>query len=823
MRRCGWLFVTVFLCQVVSAPVSAKDTSRNNYEKLKALQRIMVLDCSAVHNVGNLHMNVTNWGVFGSYPGWQFLTNECPSAQWPANSGVEYLFCAGLWVGAKKNGIPVVSTSAYDIEFRPTTDPIDIIYEAFEGMAGGGRLPGPADDDRDGSIDEDWLNGWDDDGDGAIDEDFAAIGRQMFSCWFTDDQPQSVQIHPEHTPLHLLVRQESYQWEEERFYNFVGVEYRIKNYGTEFIEDIYIGIFADSDAGARTRENYWEDDMTGLWEGIWCAPRGDVEVPVKMSIAYFHDDDGDEGQAEGYFGVLFLGHNTDPLGETAPREIGFTSYQNFAGDLPYEKGGDPTNDFERFELLSKGGKDRNGEVARDYRALFGVGPFVSLLPDSVMVLQVAFCCGLGLNGMLDAAASATLTYEGNWFDIDGNDQTGVGGRETPLYGPVSCVEPDSCDDEQECLSAARGEIVWINADCRNELELWTNPVCPRGDATFSDYQTGVDGKETQIHWLVGTAPPPPNLRLIPGDGKITILWDNFSEITPDVSTLQIDFEGYRIWRADGWDRPLGTSILTGPSRDLWQLLEERDLVNGILPDIDFKKPLDEGGWQYEPLQYLPNRDIIIAYFEESALYAPLDTVPCPAGLSDNECDTLEAIARHNVGLEGGMEFYKYVDTNTHNGMHYFYSVTAYDHLLLDGEPIRANKYGDPSSNFVYTVPLSNAQGAQWYDTKEVYVVPNPVTRESMEPWHLNPTHEDPTGVKVEFRNLPGCRSMVRIFTLSGDMVEVLYHDGHDGNGTLPWDLVSRNGQDVTSGVYLFAVEPEDSRFPRTIGKFVVIR
>ncbi len=48
-------------------------------------------------------------------------------------------------------------------------------------------------------------------------------------------------------------------------------------------------------------------------------------------------------------------------------------------------------------------------------------------------------------------------------------------------------------------------------------------------------------------------------------------------------------------------------------------------------------------------------------------------------------------------------------------------------------------------------------------------------------------------------------------------------DGRDGSGTLPWDLVSRNGQDVTSGFCLFAVEPEDGDFPRTIGKFAVIR
>jgi hypothetical protein len=93
----------------------------------------------------------------------------------------------------------------------------------------------------------------------------------------------------------------------------------------------------------------------------------------------------------------------------------------------------------------------------------------------------------------------------------------------------------------------------------------------------------------------------------------------------------------------------------------------------------------------------------------------------------------------------------------------------------------------------------------------------------MEPWQLEPNQDDPTGIKVEFRNLPKCTSTVRIYTVAGDLVETLYHDGTAGNGTLPWDLVSRNGQDVTSGVYLFSVDPDDEKFSRTIGKFVVIR
>ncbi len=826
-----WLVIISLTVSLFWSPVSARENSEDWAEKLKDMDQIWVFDGSGIHNVGNLHMHVCNWGCFGSYPSSNWPTAEYPSAQWPGNSSTEYLYIAGLWIGAKKGGIPVVSTAAYQIEFRPPgTEDMDAkIYHAYEGIQNGSRLPSPDDDDKDGFSNEDWQNGIDDDGDGKVDEDFGAIGKQMFTCWFTDDHPQAVVANPEHTPLHLFVRQESYQWEEPQFYEFVGVEYKIKNYGSDIIEDLYVGFFADGDAGRRDREQYWTDDCTGLFEGIRCAQKGENQVPIKLSVAYFYDKDGDDGTCTGYFGIIFLGHDIDPLGENAPRKVGLTSYQNFSGDQPYENGGDPTNDFQRYELLSKTQKDRNAEVPRDYRMLMSTGPFRELAPDSSMILQVAFVCGEGLEGMLKAAASASMAFQGNWFDIDGNPQTGINGRETPVYGPANGIVPDSCDTENmEILSAARGEIIWVNNDCHEEIELWEDTRCPKGDAVFADFQTGVNGKETQIHWLVGSAPPPPNMRLIPGDNKVVILWDNFSEVTPDVSTLEFDFEGFRIWRADGWGRPLGTSVLSGPPRELWQLIEERDIVNGVSPDIDFQFPISEIrddliGWQYEPLVNLPNKAAIVDMFEESVWYFPLDTVPCPPGLTNLACDTLEALARYNLGFEGGLQYYKYIDRSVHNGMHYFYSVTAFDHLLSGGVPIRPNKYGDPASNFQYTRPISDSQEAEEYSTDEVFVVPNPATAETMAPWRLEPNMDDPTGIKVEFRNLPACESKVRIFTLSGDLVEELDHDGSSGSGTLVWDLVSRNGQNVTSGVYIFSVEPTDSRFDRAIGKFVVIR
>ena len=116
-----------------------------------------------------------------------------------------------------------------------------------------------------------------------------------------------------------------------------------------------------------------------------------------------------------------------------------------------------------------------------------------------------------------------------------------------------------------------------------------------------------------------------------------------------------------------------------------------------------------------------------------------------------------------------------------------------------------------------------AQEAWAYDDQKIYVVPNPATTESMAGWTLQPNNDDPTGVKVEFRNLPKSRGTIRVYTLAGDLVEELPFDGSGGVGTVKWDLVSRNGQDVTSGIYLYSVEPESKDFSRFVGKFVVIR
>ncbi len=820
-RRLLWIAAAAAAVTMLSIPqVLARTVVGSSPANKQAREplRVLVLGGQHVHNVGELHIHVSNWGMFGSWPGAGQTFSESPSAQWPAGSGVEYLFEAGLWVGAMKGGVPAVSTATHPVisEFLPTQDPRDIMYTSAEGARGGNRLPSrSADDDGDGAIDEDWLNGRDDDSDGKTDEDFAAVSKQMFSCWYTDDQPAAIQRNPRHNPLGIMVRQESYQWEEDRFDDFVGINYWITNVGNDVLEDIFIGFFADCDAGSRETENYYEDDATGFHSNrAFCTNLG----TIAMDVAYTYDADGDDGNTTGYFGVLFLGHTTDPTGESAPERVSIHAYANFAGSQSFEESGDPETDFQRYQLLSTRIIERDAPVPRDYRMLLSAGPFNELLPGSTLVFQVAFVIGEGLRGLELNASAAQLTYNGAWFDLDQDPFTGVAGRETPVPGPIT-ISVDTCREETRAPREwQRREPLWINNDCADEA--LARIACNFTDADSNMFMTGVGGKESQIHWIVGTAPPPPSMRIDANSGAgIVVYWDNFSETVPDVKTLDYDFEGYRLWRADEWGRPIGTTARTGPSHDLWKLLFQTDVINNLGEDTGLNLH------RYEPL--VPNimtaarRDDLVRAMVEHLQEFPGADPPCPPGVTNAVCDTLGTLAGWQLGLSSGRQYYRYIDRSVHLGRPYFYSVTALDHVQDEQGHLATGKAGDPASNFTFVEPRSSAQSDYAYQPGEIYVVPNPATAESMAPWRLAPNNADPTGIKVEFRNLPRSRGTIRIYTVSGDLVVDLPFDGSAGNGTVEWDLVSRNGQEVTSGIYLFSVRADG--FDRKIGKFAVIR
>jgi hypothetical protein len=172
------------------------------------------------------------------------------------------------------------------------------------------------------------------------------------------------------------------------------------------------------------------------------------------------------------------------------------------------------------------------------------------------------------------------------------------------------------------------------------------------------------------------------------------------------------------------------------------------------------------------------------------------------------------LAEVDTGLEG-IGKYSFVDENVKNGFSYWYSVTAYDSTGGGEDPV-VYHYGKYTQNKTLVIPHSGVQD----NLDKVWVVPNPyVNHEYMARWNLEPNEEDPTGEKICFQNLPR-DSVVRIYSLGGELVQTLYPDADEIGGDACWNMISRNNQIIVSGVYLYHV---DSPVGEQVGKFAIIK
>ena len=755
------------------------------------------------HDVGKFTLQVPNLGFFG---------NPYIESLSLGYKGGEYLYVAGLWVGAlDEDNIPRVSTAAYDTEFRPSLSPVDVVYRAYEGIQGGRRF-GPAgsngDDDGDGTIDEDFQDGYDNDVDGMTDEDYEALGQQMFSCVYRDDSQQAKDAWNEHAPWGLRVEQRSFGWAISGSNEFIGVDYRIHHEGTKVMRDAYVGLFVDPDAGPKASPGYWQDDLVGYTDTLVEVTdpllSGECQTyTIRLRIAYVWDvkDDGltaNGGDVTGCSGIMFLGHNTDWRGITAPEEENVTTVGWFSSTAPYPEG-DPETDPERYDLMSSHHiPNGNATIPRDYRYMFCVGPFPRVEPGDVLSFQVALVVGEGYGGMIRNAIAAQQVYRGRYYDArQDKDYLGWGfnGMETletcPGPGCYKRFDAD-CDTTTAYVVIKEGEEAARDADC--------------------DKCTGVDGYESLVHWVGSTAPPPagwnndPALepavrsRLISpaGDGRVTLQWDNGSEVLPDPLTGLFRFEGYRVWKVTDWKRPIGES---GPSDERWMMLGDFCLHSADSLGADSPKYL------LNTRQWGGDTTFVVC----DTSMTPIDTMEYTVPIPDSSPQQFDSVTvyRYPIGR------YSFVDFKVVNGMVYFYSITPYSKWYDTETATWVDIQSQPAaSEEVAIIPRADAQSR----LGKITVVPNPYLGGA--PWDLTPSDVDPTGTKIGFYGLPRARSMLRIFTLAGDLVREIEHDGTGGDGTAWWNLVTRNGQDAVSGVYLFSVESDMGTY---VGKFVIVR
>jgi hypothetical protein len=279
-------------------------------------------------------------------------------------------------------------------------------------------------------------------------------------------------------------------------------------------------------------------------------------------------------------------------------------------------------------------------------------------------------------------------------------------------------------------------------------------------------------------------PAPPDIpitRAEIGEHKVTLWWSNNAENSVDPISGKKDFEGYRVYR-------------TNAGADL---TSNFDLTSALKVVGDFDSCCN-------------------AYFNNTGFgfikYS--NTEPKMFAGDTNKY------------------WYRFEFPNQLNGFQYIYSVSAYDK-------------GDPSQGLesLESSLLSNVKriivgtAAKDDPNIEIGVYPNPYYGSAI--W-------DGTGLqkevlrKIYFFNLPS-KCDINIWTLSGDLVQILHHDANTYNGSdiqwfktytdgtqkfaggeHAWDLISKDNQAVATGLYMFTVKDATTGNIKK-GKFLIVK
>jgi hypothetical protein len=482
----------------------------------------------------------------------------------------------------------------------------------------------------------------------------------------------------------------------------------------------------------------------------------------------------------------------------------------------------------------------------DYFSLCSVGPFLQWQNGEQISIQIALavqtCDYTRLPNdprdaakpnterygkMIDNAIEVQKTFRGRFQPVTTGESPDLRGRETPKRAPegITLALADCRDEEAGQTRTVTDDItVWFDFDC--------------------NWCTGVPNHRLR-QWLAAAPPPNPGLRLTSQDKKVLLEWDNLSEITPDPSTNQYDFKSYRIWKASNFTRPVGSS---GPSEELWALLAELYLYDALTPLPDSLDKNNDGVYDSLLTATYP----VLLNRQTGQRIFPIDIPPCGFGqtLANGECIQSTGAPGDTATVTGLRKYlkagvpaddstytqvvypvgrYRYEDPNVLNGFVYFYSVTGKDSTgqrsVTGGRGTLAEQEGRRSATEQDGIYPQIAADSR---SEGVYVVPNPYRGSAQ--WDLTPSASDPTGTKVDFYNMPQGRWTLKIFTISGDLVEEITSDDVQVNGKpqkenaadgqASWNLISRNGQDVVSGIYLFSVESDAGT---SQGKFVIIR
>jgi len=524
----------------------------------------------------------------------------------------------------------------------------------------------------------DWNNSWN-----------GFFGKGVFNAdvetyfVFDDNEDREYILEHNFTPdaddpsrggLGMQVRARGFQWSQVLAEDVIFWYYEITNMGTYDYEKTLFAQYVDWGIGGHDNSSNNAGDYNelldmsyswstvpfgspGNWSPVGYAGYAFLESPGVPDDNIDNDMDGPTDEKRDNPPVFFVNNpNEDPFLRTPFQDT--TKFSEFYGYSwkPHWDADENANWRSYFDLNENGQWDE-GELLRDDVGTDGIGPFDEgySAPD---------IDGTEGNGMPDQG-------EPNFgiLDKDESDQLGLTGFK--IYA-VHLYELDNDEENWTVLSdlpEPHGEpheginlanyfssyLFSMNGRNTYSIETGQNEEAGETERFSMSMIFGINTddifrrKKTvqQIYnanYHFAKPPEKPILTAVPGDGKVTLYWDDRAEKTFDEFYQRINFEGYRVYRST----------------------EPNFLENKIITDA-YGKPV---------------------FRTPIALFDLIDGV---TGLHPIDVNG----AKFFLGNDSGLK-HSFIDSTVQNGQTYYYAIAAYDKGFVT-VTIEGNVEGIPPS------------------------------------------------------------------------------------------------------------------------------
>ena len=439
----------------------------------------------AIRATGAIGLTVTNFGTIGTRNAYW---PDQPSCEYPLGSRIEHLYQGGLWVGAvsRREGQIRVSTGATD---RASASRIGQDYEFTS-------EPGATITERSSLSESQFFSE-------------SAISHQDFLAFYSDfnrSNPTTGDTIPEHTPLGVAVRQESYAWNFPFADFFVILRYTITNAGADTLDSVAVGfwnngVVRNTNAVRPSTPGYFSHGANGLMDSL------------RMMYTFDFDGIPSPPAADSYVGVKLLGAEPFPRGIDSLADLRRKTvynawrFRSSSGDVDYFS---PDDDAANV----------NGARSRFDRLT------VSLPPDKIDPLR------------LQPDNMTTLLATGSFGTLVPGDSI------TVVFG-VICARKDGSGPARNDTREQRQTLITNAAFCQQAYDgedVNGNNILDPGE--------DVNGNGILDRYLLPQPPRPPKVRVELDDRSVTVYWDRSSaELSVDPITKEEDFEGYRVFRS----------------------------------------------------------------------------------------------------------------------------------------------------------------------------------------------------------------------------------------------------------------------------------